>query len=229
MTDTAHDDEDDDEGDPEAPEVAEMEAADPSAIPPDEGNAGGEGVFVDVDAIDPVEDAIAEGTTDRSSISGLSAAKRREARHIAVRAAQLALAHAPIVHYTQSPSRWEGIARGLRVDRDQFPKNADCSSFTSWCLWNGLKVRFGIGDTVNGANWTGGFTGTMLEHGKPVTNVARAKLGDLVLYGRVGNTASQHVAIHVGGGMVISHGSEAAPFKLRWNYRSDVIGFRRYI
>jgi hypothetical protein len=42
------------------------------------------------------------------------------------------------------------------------------SSFATWCLWNGLALRFGLGDIVNAAGWTAGYTGTMLEHGLPV-------------------------------------------------------------
>jgi len=53
-----------------------------------------------------------------------------------------------------------------------------------------------------------------------------------VIYGNGGT--GEHTAIVVGKDahgtpMVVSHGSEAGPFYLRYNYRNDVMGFRRYI
>ena len=69
----------------------------------------------------------------------------------------------------------------------------------------------------------------MLNHGKPVQRQENWLLGDLVLYGVVARPRTQHVAILVGDGWVISHGSDPGPYKLRWNYRSDVLGVRRFV
>lgn len=163
-----------------------------------------------------------------ASASGLSDRHRVEARTRAVHAAVLALAHAPSIHYTQEASRWEGIADTRYAARGEYPTHIDCSAFVTWCLWNGLFVPFRVRDTVNGQNWRAGYTGTMLTHGKPVQHPENMVRGDAVLYGTP-HTSGKHTALYIGGGLVISHGSEAGPFKLRWNYRSDVMGIRRYI
>lgn len=161
-----------------------------------------------------------------SSISGLSRRHRIEARDIAVRAAILGLRRAPSLHYTQGASRWEGIAHRLFAWKGECPHYADCSAFATWCLWNGLH-HFGVRDTVNGANWRYGYTGTMAKHGKLVRHEGNILRGDLVLYGH--GWPFEHVAIAVGGGKVISHGSEAGPFLLPIDYRSDRAEVRRYI
>jgi cell wall-associated NlpC family hydrolase len=49
-----------------------------------------------------------------------------------------------------------------------------------------------------------------------------------VFYGNQGAGIAEHVAVYVGNGMVISHGSEAGPFLLRWDYR-PVNEVRRYL
>jgi hypothetical protein len=198
-------------------------------IPFDVGDREPDGLIDPMEEIAPEEPVPAEREIT-ASVSGLSAAHRVQARKSAVKAAGIGLAHAPVIHYTQDPvKRWEGISKRLRSAHGEFPHNADCSSFVTWCLWNGLKARYGVRDTVNNQNWRAGYTGTMHNCGKRVMHQANWLLGDLVLYGIVGRPATHHVAMHVGGGWVISHGSENGPFKLRWNYRSDVISVRRYI
>src|SRR6185437_13452484 len=86
----------------------------------------------------------------------------------------------------------------------RFPNEADCSSFAGWCYWNGLHVHLGHTDIVNGEHWLGGYTGTMLEHGRRVSSPIA---GDAIIYGR--SWPGEHVAIFTGGGLVVSHGSEA--------------------
>jgi hypothetical protein len=167
-----------------------------------------------------------------ASVSGLSRDHRIRARDRAVAAALLALHHAPQVHYTQKPARWEGINKKLNARLGQFPKNADCSSFATWCLWNGLHIGFGVRDVVNDANWTAGFTGTMLSNGKRVNDVSSVQRADCVIYGT--GAPGHHTAIVVGRAkdgtpMVVSHGSEAAPFFVKYNYRPDIMQIRRYI
>lgn len=159
------------------------------------------------------------------SVSGLSRKHCKTARHRVVEAAELALRHRVSVHYTQDARRWDGINKHLHSHRGQYPHYADCSSFATWCLWNALRVTYGVRDVVNHASWRAGYTGTMLSGGKRVRG--RRRVGDLVIYGR-GHPGS-HVAIYVGGGMVISHGSEGGPYKLPVNYRRDILQTRRYI
>jgi hypothetical protein len=166
-----------------------------------------------------------------ASVSGLSAKNRIKARDLAVNAAMLTYRHREVVHYTQGPQRWSGIDKDLKAYKGEYPKYIDCSAFATWCIWNGLD-HFGVRDTVNALNWKAGYTGTMLNHGKRVVHLSNVIRGDCVLYGRPGSTGA-HTAIIVGRlkgtPMVVSHGSEAGPFYLPYNYRSDIMSIRRYI
>ena len=210
-------------------EVAALPETEAKDLPPDEGDEEPAGILESVPDVEP-EEPVAGERAVTGSVSGLSKENRLQARRSAVKAAVLGFSHAPQMHYTQhGVKRWEGIAQSLRSAHDQFPRNADCSSFATWCLWNGLKARFGVRDTVNNANWRSGFTGTMHNNGKRVIHKENWLLADLVLYGIVGRPETHHVAIHVGDGWVISFGSDPGPFKIRWNYRSDVLAVRRYI
>jgi hypothetical protein len=165
------------------------------------------------------------------SASGLGQAQRLRARERAVQAGMLTLHHAPL-HYSQDATpRWEGIKKQLNSRNGKYPKVADCSSFVTWCLWNALYLKFGLGDIVNGCGWNGGYTGTMLSHGLPVEHVTNLLRGDCVHYGS-GLTA--HVSMVVtkpgtGTPQVVSWGSEGGPRLTDYNYRTDNIQFRRYI
>ncbi len=165
------------------------------------------------------------------SVSGLSRHQRIRARDRAVQAAELALAHTESMDYTQDlVKRWVGITKDRRARRGEFPKHADCSSFVTWCLWNGLFLRFGLDDIVNGLDWRAGNTTSMLEHGKRVRKLDRLVPGDCVHYGS-GETA--HVTMVIGrlNGVpqVASFGSDDCPCSTDYNYRDDVREFRRYI
>ena len=172
------------------------------------------------------------------SVSGLSRQKRNRARERVVQAALLGLHNKDEVRYTdpfipsEAALRWDGIRNRRKARLGQFPRNSDCSSFATWCLWNGLFLPFGLDDVVNGQSWAAGFTGTMLDHGKRVRRVKNVRRGDCVLYGEEG-TSGQHVTIVVGrqGGvpMVVSHGSDEGPFFLAFDYRDDVMQIRRFI
>jgi hypothetical protein len=161
----------------------------------------------------------------------LTPTQKAQARDRAVQAAWLGYNHKAVLHYTQGGNRWEGIANRKNAKRGSYPNYADCSSYATWCLWNGLYLGFQSSDVVNAASWRAGYTGTMLSNGAPVGKLANVLPGDLVLYGR--GKPGEHVAIVVavksGVPMVISHGSEAGPFYVPYNYRSDVMGIRRYI
>lgn len=166
------------------------------------------------------------------SISGLSKCERAIARDRAVHAMRLVLQHAAEVHYTQGPERWEGIAKQRVARKGEFPRHGDCSSTTSWALYNGLALPFHLGDVVNGMHWKAGFTGTQAQHGRQVMHLKNVLPADLVLYGSA--PTFEHVAMIVGRRsdgkpLVISHGSEAGPFLLPFDYRSDHAAIRRYI
>jgi hypothetical protein len=211
--DSGRDEDDDGPGDLLHPIFEDERPSDPSAIPPDVGDA---------DAAHP--DFAQPRTAHAAStgpVSGLNESQRAKAREMVIQAAYLGLKNAKALHYTQGARRWEGIQKKLRAWRGQFPKYADCSSFATWCLWQGLG-HFHVRDVVNGENWLAGFTGTQLSHGKRVVHESNIKHGDLALY-------NGHVAVCVGGGMVISHGSEGGPYLLPLHYRSDLLEVRRFI
>lgn len=87
----------------------------------------------------------------------------------------------------------------------------DCSEFfTKACKWAGMPDPNGM--AYDGAGWTG----TIGHQGRRVT-AAQLRVGDAVLYG--GWPDFTHVACYVGGGRVVSHGSEAGPLLLAYDYR----------
>lgn len=165
-----------------------------------------------------------------SALSDLNTKDRIFGRDLAMQAAYLGLKNASALHYTEESLRWYGILHQCRAWKGEFPLYADCSAFVSWCLWCALThFPQSHKDIVNGENWTGGYTGTGLTHGESVlhskTGLQRA---DVVYYG-VKGTTGEHEAIYVGGGKVISNGSEPGPFLLDMNYRNDMMDVRRYI
>lgn len=159
---------------------------------------------------------------------GLTPAQQTAARRIVVQGAQLLLAHAPQVHYSQGPNRWQGIAERLRIADGRYLTYGDCSSTATWLLWNALThVNPAMPDIVNGEGWRAGYTGTIATHGIPVHHDASIRVGDLILYGSP--PTYEHVTVALGGGLCFSHGSEAGPFKLAIDYRPDRGPTRRFL
>lgn len=214
-------------GDPLHPDFADVPVADPATIPADRGDARS-AAAVKARKSKRAKPAIKDGDQLGASASGLSAEHRAKAKSLAIAAARLGLEHAPAIHYSQGASRWDWFKRKMKAYLGQFPTKLDCSAFVTWCEWNGLE-HFGVRDTVNGTNWSGGgFTGTMIEHGKTVQHEASIQWGDAAIYG-ASPSSTEHTAICVGGGMVISHGSEAGPFLLPLHYRPDLLVVKRYV
>jgi cell wall-associated NlpC family hydrolase len=188
---------------------------------PDAGDGGSEAA---AGAVVPLQAATRSG-----SASGLKPAQRRKARAMVAQAALLGIARAPEIDYSQHPvERWEGITKRLRAWRGEVPKRADCSSFATWVLWQGLG-HYRLPDNVNGTDWKSGWTGTLVRHGKRVVHRAHLRVGDLVFYGNPSDPPKGHVAIYIGGGEVASHGSKGGPYRLDMDYRTDIHSFRRYI
>jgi hypothetical protein len=105
------------------------------------------------------------------------------------------------------------------------------SGLSRWCLWNGLYVPYSLRDVTTPGEphgeWSrNGYTGTLYKAGKVVRDWDNLLPGDLILYG---GFPGHHVAVYVGGGFVISHGSEGGPYKLPVHYRGDASQARRYI
>lgn len=132
--------------------------------------------------------------------------------------------HAPQVHYTQSGARWEGIALGLRAWRGEYPSHSDCSSSATWVVGQAY-AHYDLPDKLNGVKWTGGYTGTLSQHGKTIRGTP--KIGDLVFYGN--GWPYEHVAVSLGGRRVFSHGSEGGPYLLDIDYRPDRRLVKRYL
>lgn len=139
-----------------------------------------------------------------------------------VQAAFLGYRNRNNIHYTQGPSRWQGIDDKRRPPR--YPNWADCSSFSTWVYW--LYFGFGV-DFINDAYWKAGYTGTQIANGR-VVSYGKAKPGDLVFYGP-SYWSIKHVAIYVGNGMVVSHGSEVGPSYYQIDYRGDRQQIRTYL
>lgn len=152
----------------------------------------------------------------------LSAAEKARTRRLIVKYAKVGKAHASAIHYTQGTRRWDYIELHKRGYRGQYPNYGDCSGYASGLLWDAL-LGFKPVDVVNGENWHGGYTGTMGDHGAVVHH--GRKIGDLLLYGP---GTHEHVTVYIGQGQVFSHGSEAGPYILPWNYRGDLSETRRY-
>lgn len=151
--------------------------------------------------------------------------KEKTLREKVVEAARYFVSIEPRVHYTESASRMTIVRKRLRPPvADGIDIWEDCSSFDTGLYWIA-----GAPDP-NGRGYDGqGYTGTLYPRGRSVT-AAGARPGDLVFYGwdsRI--NAPAHVALYIGNGRVISHGSEAGPLELGVDYRGDRHDIRSYL
>lgn len=99
----------------------------------------------------------------------------------------------------------------------------DCSGFVTRCCEAGGVPNPNYGQTYSSGQ---GYTGTLLAGTSPTTREALKK-GDLVFYGFTTSSrpgfpygSPTHVAIYVGGGMVVSMGSDPGPSYLPLTYRT---------
>ena len=112
------------------------------------------------------------------------------------------------INYTQSWLRMYGVRNKIRPPR--IPRWEDCSSFATWLYWlAGVRDPNGLG--FNGQGWTG----TLQSRGRRIS-LNQLQPADLIFYGPGGNS---HVTIYIGFGKCISHGSNAGPLLLAYNYR----------
>jgi hypothetical protein len=129
-------------------------------------------------------------------------------RQSIVRAAIYVSQHRAAIHYTQSSLRMQGISQGIRLPG--FPRYADCSSLCCWFYW-----LVGALALVGGA----GYTGTQIQHGRRISE-SQIQPADLVFYGGwFFWSAPTHVAVYIGAGKIVSHGSESGPQVLSMHYR----------
>lgn len=137
--------------------------------------------------------------------------QRDKITHHVIAAAMYGYNNNGVIHYTQDGRRMQDFAPPPNV-----PNWTDCSGFATWCYKSG-----GAPDP-NGFGYNGyGYTGSMIEHGHVITTPVKACL---VFYGH----PVDHVAVYVGSGRVVSHGSEAGPMLLSLSYRGDFNHMRRY-
>jgi peptidoglycan hydrolase-like protein with peptidoglycan-binding domain len=120
------------------------------------------------------------------------------------------------INYTQSSLRMYGVRNKIRIPR--VTPYEDCSSFATWCYWHaGAKDPNGLGYS----GW--GYTGTQARNGR---RVQTPKPGDLIFYGS--GPPYSHVAVYIGNGKCVSHGSQAGPMILNYKYRR-VAAIRSYL
>jgi NlpC/P60 family len=158
---------------------------------------------------------------------GLDRNERRRARDLACYAAIVAYKHRAEMVYTEGPARWSGIDDHRLGYKGEFPRAADCSAFTTWCLWNGVEHFRIKQDIVNGEEWREGYTGTMVQHGVEV-DVKHLLTGDAIFYGGT-RDVPQHVCLYMGWGRVMSHGSPGDPSLLPIDFGMPFNQARRYI
>lgn len=173
--------------------------------------------------------------SQHASASGLSPEHVAQDRELDARISRLLVEHAQSVRYTQGGLRWEAIT-GNVIPWDSHGKlngrfllHGDCSSTSTWKGdWVVLHHHSGVKrDVFNGQAFKAGYTGTMVVRGKEVAHQSNWKVGDRLFYGR-SRSDTEHVTDYMGGGVVFSHGGDAGPYFLRWNYRPDHVATRRY-
>ena len=89
-------------------------------------------------------------------VSGLSDEHAAHARSLILKAAHTMVVHKDQIHYSQESDRWEGIHRRLTITKGQFPRHCDCSSTSTWMLWDAIRRTYGVQDLVNRLGWHGG-------------------------------------------------------------------------
>jgi cell wall-associated NlpC family hydrolase len=104
------------------------------------------------------------------------------------------------------------------------PIKLDCSDFVTQCY---KMAR--LPDPSHQNYNPPGTTHTIFPHCTQIPTEAEAQPGDLVFYGTtpVNKDNTEHVVIYIGGGQVITMGSQGDPSQTAYNYRADYYGFYR--
>ena len=143
-----------------------------------------------------------------------------------LRSARVGLENAAHMTYTQEPARWGWHSPLRKSFLGQYPLDADCSAFVSWCYEDGTEFLHPA-DFLNGDSWLGGYTTTLAAHGEAVL-LADTVPCDVVLYGG-SEWLPQHAAITVGARRVVSFGGQGGPDLLPIEFGMPVVGVRRYL
>jgi hypothetical protein len=125
-----------------------------------------------------------------------------------VQLARWGIQNEPQIHYQQLRPV-DGMTQPKKL-----PLYTDCSGFSTLCYkWAGSTVD------PNGGNWTGAYTGTMLQHCRHIPKSA-VRPGDLVVWGAY---PGHHVALVLEAGadpLLCSHGQEKGPFAITFSAES---------
>jgi hypothetical protein len=122
--------------------------------------------------------------------------------------ARWGIANEPQIHYQQLRP-----VDGLNEPK-KLPLSTDCSGFSTLCYkWAGSTVD------PNGENWSGAYTGTLLQHCRHIPQSA-VQPGDLVVWGAY---PGHHVALVLEAGpdpLLCSHGQEKGPLAIPFSVES---------
>jgi cell wall-associated NlpC family hydrolase len=125
-----------------------------------------------------------------------------------VQFARWGIQHEPSIHYQQLRPV-DGLGRPRKL-----PLYTDCSGFVTLCYkWAGATVD------PNGGNFTGAYTGTMLQHCRHIA-LSAVQPGDLVVWGAY---PGHHVALVLEPGadpLLCSHGQEKGPIAIPFSVES---------
>lgn len=129
--------------------------------------------------------------------------------------AALAARFLGVLHYAQTRPMPASLEPGATTD---------CSGFVT------TLYRMAGAPDPNGQGYSGqGSTGTLWARGRSV-EVADLVAGDLVFYGTPAAAGgAAHVAVCIGNGEAIGHGSEGGARRHAVDYRADYAGARRYL
>ena len=147
------------------------------------------------------------------------------AAKVLLRDARDLIAHAGLVHYTQSARRMTIVRDRVKLPSLTRQIYEDCSSSVTGLYWL-AKLR-----DPNDLGYNGqGYTGTMALHGRVVWRLGQPltllRPGDVIFYGAFPHS---HETMYLGLGRVFSNGSEGGPYDLPALYRGDAVYARRYL
>jgi cell wall-associated NlpC family hydrolase len=166
--------------------------------------------------------ALAPRYTKRMA-ADLSYLAARRLRALRIQTIGVVTAHAKAYAYRMQYCNYGSLSScGLRwiwPPWPDVPRHTDCSGYVTWVYY-----QSGLPDP-NANGYRGGFTGTLVAHGRPVPPNGPLHVGDLVFNGPSAYNTT-HVSIYIGHGLTSGHGRAGISIH-PWNYRF-VVAIRRY-